>query len=319
MRRHLIRRLVLILPSLLGIATVLYAVLALAPGDPLAEAAASPDLTPEVRMHMRAALALDDALASRFAHWLGAMLRGDWGTSFVSHLSVSALIRDRIGVTLAIVGASQVFALLIALSVGTLSAIRPYSWFDRIASVVALAGFSLPTFFTGTLLILVFSIKLHWLPMVYRSDLEAQGWGSVVDSLRQAIMPVTVLSIFQGAGWVRYVRSTVLDVVRLDYVTTARSKGLPEHKVMIRHVLRNAAPVLLTLVMVQMPAVFGGAIVTEQIFRIPGIGSLLIMAIMRNDMPVIMGVTFIFAILVLASNLIADLLHGALDPRVASL
>jgi peptide/nickel transport system permease protein len=201
--------------------------------------------------------------------------------------------------------------------VGTLSAIRPYSWFDRIASTIALAGFSLPTFFTGILLILVFSIRLDWLPFVYRSDVEATGWHAVVEHVRQAIMPVCVLGLFQGAGWTRYVRSAVLDVVRLDHVTTARSKGLPERRVVTRHVLRNALIPVVTLVALQMPAVFGGAIVTEQIFRIPGIGALLIDAVLRNDTPVIMGVTFVFSTLVIVFNLVADLLYGLLDPRIA--
>ena len=135
--------------------------------------------------------------------------------------------------------------------------------------------------------------------------------------MRQAILPVTVLGLFQGAGWTRYVRSAVLDVIRLDHVTTARSKGLPERRVVTRHVLRNALIPVVTLVALQMPAVFGGAIVTEQIFRIPGIGSLLIDAILRNDTPVIMGVTFVFSVLVVLFNLVADLLYGLLDPRIA--
>ena len=185
------------------------------------------------------------------------------------------------------------------------------------ASTIALAGFSLPTFFTGILLILVFSIRLDWLPFVYRSDVEANGWHAVVEHVRQAIMPVCVLGLFQGAGWTRYVRSAVLDVVRLDHVTTARSKGLPERRVVTRHVLRNALIPVVTLVALQMPAVFGGAIVTEQIFRIPGIGALLIDAVLRNDTPVIMGVTFVFSALVIVFNLVADLLYGLLDPRIA--
>ena len=165
--------------------------------------------------------------------------------------------------------------------------------FDRIASTLAFVGFSLPTFFTGLLLILLFSIKLDWLPFVYRADIPGTGWPWWWAHIKQAIMPVTVLGLFQGASWMRYVRSAVLDVIRLDYVTTARSKGLAERAVIIKHVVRNALIPVVTLVALQMPAVFGGAIVTEQIFRIPGIGSLLIDAILRNDTPVIMAVTFV--------------------------
>jgi peptide/nickel transport system permease protein len=270
-----------------------------------------------VRVHLRASLGLDDPVALRYVHWLWAMLHGDWGFSFISRVDVTTLIWQRVPVTLGLIGTSQLLALAIAIPVGTLSAVKPYSWFDRIASTITLAGFSLPTFFTGILLILVFSIKLDWLPFVYRSDVEMTGWHAVVEHVRQAIMPVAVLGLFQGAGWTRYVRSAVLDVVRLDHVTTARSKGLPEHRVITRHVLRNALIPVVTLVALQMPIVFGGAIVTEQIFRVPGIGSLLIDAILRNDTPVIMGVTFVFSVLVIVFNLVADLLYGLLDPRIA--
>ena len=317
MGAFILRRLALALPSLLGISVVLFTVLALAPGDPFAELATNSNVPPEVRVHLRASLGLDDPVALRYVHWLWAMLHGDWGFSFISRIDVTTLIWQRVPVTLGLIGTSQLLALAIAIPVGTLSAVKPYSWFDRIASTIALAGFSLPTFFTGILLILVFSIKLDWLPFVYRSDVEATGWRAVVEHVRQAIMPVTVLGLFQGAGWTRYVRSAVLDVIRLDHVTTARSKGLPERRVITRHVLRNALIPVVTLVALQMPAVFGGAIVTEQIFRIPGIGSLLIDAILRNDTPVIMGVTFVFSVLVVLFNLVADLLYGLLDPRIA--
>jgi len=230
---------------------------------------------------------------------------------------VDTLILQRVPVTLAVIGASQLLALAIALPVGIYSAVKPYSWFDRVASLFAFVGFSLPTFFTGILLILVFSIKLDWLPFVYRADISATGWQWWAEHLRQSIMPVTVLGLFQGASWTRYVRSSMLDVVRLDHVTTARSKGLSERVVVMKHVVRNALIPVVTLVALTMPQVFGGAIVTEQIFRVPGIGSLLIDAILRNDTPVIMAVTFVFACLVILFNLIADLLYGWLDPRIS--
>jgi peptide/nickel transport system permease protein len=245
------------------------------------------------------------------------MASGDWGFSFVSRINADTLILQRLPTTLIVIGASQILALLIALPVGIYSATRPYSLFDQIASTFAFIGFSLPTFFTGILLILVFSITLDWLPFVYRADIEATGWRFVWEHVRQSIMPVTVLGLFQGASWTRYVRSAVLDVIRLDYVTTARAKGLAERAVVLKHVVRNALIPVVTLVALQMPVVFGGAIVTEQIFRIPGIGSLLISAILANDTPVIMAVTFVFACLVILFNLIADLLYGWLDPRIA--
>ena len=317
MGSYLLRRLLIALPSVLGISVVLFTVLALAPGDPFEELATNPNVPAEVRIMLRAKFGLDDPIWQRYFRWLAAMLQGDWGFSFISRVDVDTLILQRMPVTLAVIGASQVLALLIALPVGIYSAAKPYSWFDRIASTMAFVGFSLPTFFTGLLLILLFSIKLDWLPFVYRADISATGWQWWWEHIRQSIMPVMVLGLFQGASWTRYVRSAMLDVIRLDYVTTARSKGLTERVVVIKHVVRNALIPVVTLVALQMPAVFGGAIVTEQIFRIPGIGSLLIDAILRNDTPVIMAVTFVFACLVILFNLIADLLYGWLDPRIS--
>src|SRR5262249_34336414 len=159
--------------------------------------------------------------------------------------------------------------------VGVYAGVRPYSVFDQIAGSLALIGFSLPTFFTGLVFILLFSIGLHWLPFVYRSDLPGHGFALLWAHIRPAIMPVAVLGLFQGAAWTRFVRASVLDVARLDYVTTARAKGLSEPVVIGRHIVRNALVPVVTLVALQMPIVFGGAIVTEQIFRVPGIGSLL--------------------------------------------
>ncbi|HEX4233031.1 MAG TPA: ABC transporter permease [Caldimonas sp.] len=317
MGRYLLRRLLIALPAILGISVVLFTVLALAPGDPFAEMALNPNIPPEVQANMRKQFGLDDPVWQRYFHWLLAMLQGDWGFSFISRVDVDKLIWSRVPVTLAVIGASQVLALLIALPVGIYSAARPYSWFDRIASTFAFIGFSLPTFFTGLLLILLFSIKLDWLPFVYRADLAATGWDWWVQQLKQSIMPISVLGLFQAAGWTRYVRSATLDVIRLDYVTTARSKGLKERSVILKHVVRNAMIPVVTLVALTMPQVFGGAVVTEQIFRVPGIGSLLIDAIQRNDTPVVMAVTFVLACLVIAFNLIADLLYGWLDPRIS--
>ena len=317
MTRYLLRRLLIAVPSLLGISLVLYAVLALAPGDPFGELASNPNVPPEVAVALRAKFGLDDPVWLRYLHWLVAMLHGDWGFSFVSRVDVDRLIWQRLPTTLLVIGSSQILALAIALPVGVLSATRPYSVFDQIANTLAFIGFSLPTFFTGILFILVFSITLHWLPFVYRADLAAAGWRWYWEEFRQAAMPVAVLGLFQGASWTRYVRSAVLDVIRLDYVTTARAKGIAESAVVIKHVVRNALIPVVTLVALQMPTVFGGAIVTEQIFRVPGIGSLLISSILANDTPVIMAVTFVFACLVILFNLIADLLYGWLDPRIA--
>src|SRR5271163_366099 len=317
MSRYLVRRLLIAIPSLLGISIILFTILALAPGDPFGELATNPNVPPSVQAALRAKFGLDDPLPLRYLHWFSAMVHGDWGFSFASRIDVDALILQRLPTTLFVIGSSQVLALLIALPIGVVAATRPYSIFDQLANTFAFVGFSLPTFFTGILLILVFSIKLDWLPFVYRADIAGTGWQWVWENVKQAAMPVTVLGLFQGASWTRYVRSAVLDVIRLDYVVTARAKGLTERAVVIKHVVRNALIPVVTLVALQMPAVFGGAIVTEQIFRIPGIGSLLISAILANDTPVIMAVTFVFAGLVILFNLIADVLYGWLDPRIA--
>ena len=317
MLNYILRRLLIARPSLLGISVVLFTVLALAPGDPFEDLANNPSVPPEVRMALRVQFGLDDPIWQRYLSWLSSMFQGNWGFSFVSRINVDQLIAQRMPVTLAVIGLSQLLAMLVALPVGILSAAKPYSWFDRIASTLAFIGFSLPTFFTGVIFILFFSIYLGWFPFVYRSDLSATGLDWWWQQFRQSIMPITVLGLFQAASMMRYVRSAVLDVIRLDYVTTARSKGLAERTVITKHVVRNALIPVVTLVALQMPAVFGGAIVTEQIFRIPGIGSLLIDAILRNDTPVIMAVTFVFSCLVIFFNLIADLLYGWLDPRIS--
>src|SRR5438132_2176270 len=317
MGRYLLRRLLILVPSLLGISVVLFTALALAPGDPFGELATKPNVPPEVGAALRAKFGLGGPVWLRYLHWLVAMLHGDWGFSVVSRMDVDRLILQRLPVTLLVIGSSQILALLIALPVGVYAATRPYSVFDQIANTLAFVGFSLPTFFTGILFILVFSIYLDWLPFVYRADIGATGWRWYWELFKQALMPVAVLGLFQGASWTRFVRSAILDVIRLDYVTTARAKGLAELVVVVTHVVRNALIPVVTLVALQMPAVFGGAIVTEQIFRIPGIGSLLISCVLSNDTPVVMAVTFVFACLVVLFNLIADVLYGWLDPRIS--
>lgn len=317
MSQYVLRRLLIAVPSLLAISLVLFVVLALAPGDPFSELATNPNVPPEVQAALRAKFGLDDPIYLRYLHWLNAMLHGDWGFSFVSRMNVDTLILQRLPATLYVIGSAQILALLIAIPVGVYAATKPYSLFDQIANTLAFVGFSLPTFFTGILFILIFSVTLDWLPFVYTTDIKATGIQYVLEMIRQAIMPVAVLGLFQAASMTRFVRSAMLDVIRLDYVTTARAKGLGQAKVIVKHVMRNAMIPVVTLIALQMPAVFGGAIVTEQIFRIPGIGSLLISSILSNDTPVVMAVTFVFACLVVLFNLIADVLYGWLDPRIS--
>jgi peptide/nickel transport system permease protein len=314
--QYLLRRLLIAIPSLVGISIVLFVVLALAPGDPFEELATNPNIPAEVRANLRESFGLDDPIYIRYLRWFSAMIQGDWGFSFASRINVDELILGRVGTTLAVIGSSQILALVIALPVGIYAATRPYSIFDQIANTLAFVGFSLPTFFTGLLFIMLFSIWLDWLPFVYRTDVSGTGLTFVWNHIKQAIMPVAVLGLAQAASYTRYVRASVLDMIRLEYVTTARAKGLGEGKVIVKHVVRNAMIPVVTLVALQMPAVFGGAIVTEQIFRVPGIGSLLITAVLANDTPVIMAVTFVLACLVIGFNLLADLIYGWLDPRI---
>jgi peptide/nickel transport system permease protein len=317
MSKYLLRRLLISVPTLLGISLVLFTVLALAPGDPFEELATNPNVPPEVRANLRAQFGLDDPIAVRYIRWVVAMLKGDWGFSFVSRINVSALIMQRLPTTLFVLGTAQLLGLLVALPIGIYSAIRPYSLFDQITTTFAFIGFSLPTFFTGLLFILFFSIHLDWLPFIYRADISATGWRWAWEMARQAIMPIAVLGLFQGAAMTRFVRSAVLEVVRLDYVNTARSKGLSEKVTILKHVVRNALIPVVTLVALQIPGIFTGAVITEQIFRVPGIGSLLISSILSNDTPVIMSITFVFSALVVLFNLIADLVYGWLDPRIS--
>lgn len=317
MSKYLLRRLLISIPALLGISLVLFTVLALAPGDPFEELATNPNVPPEVRANLRAQFGLDDPIPVRYMRWVTAMVKGDWGFSFVSRINVSTLIMQRLPTTLFVLGTAQILGLLVALPIGIYSAVRPYSLFDQLTTTFAFIGFSLPTFFTGLLFILLFSIYLDWLPFIYRADISATGWRWAWEMARQSIMPIAVLGLAQGAAMTRFVRSAVLEVVRLDYVNTARSKGLSEKATILKHVVRNALIPVVTLVALQIPGIFTGAVITEQIFRVPGIGSLLITAILSNDTPVIMSITFVFSALVVLFNLVADLVYGWLDPRIS--
>jgi len=317
MSRYVVRRLLIAIPVLMGISLVLFTVLAFAPGDPFEELATNPNVPPEVRMNLRAQFGLDDPVAIRYVKWFTSMMRGDWGFSFVSRIDVQTLILQRLPTTLFVLGSATLLGVVVGVPIGVLSAVRPYSIFDQIATTLAFVGFSLPSFFTGLLFILLFSLYLDWLPFIYRADIDATGWNYVWQSLKQAIMPVAVLGLFQGAALTRFTRSAVLEVVRLDYINTARAKGLSERVTVVKHVVRNALIPVVTLLALQIPGIFAGAVITEQIFRVPGIGSLLIASILANDTPVIMAITFVFSVLVVASNLLADIVYGWLDPRIS--
>jgi peptide/nickel transport system permease protein len=314
--KYLLRRVFITIPTLVGISLVLFTILAMAPGDPFEELALNPNIPTEVRLNLRQQFGLDDPIPVRYVRWLTAMLRGNWGYSFVSRVDVERLILQRLPTTLFVLGTAYGLALVIALPVGVISAVRPYSLFDQIATTFAFIGYSLPTFFTGLLFILLFSLHLDWLPFIYSTTIEARGMGWIVEHLRQAAMPIAVLGLFEAASLTRFVRASMLDVIHQDFVTTARAKGLTERRTILWHVLRNALIPVITIVALQLPGIFTGAVITEQIFRVPGIGSLLITAIQSTDTPVVMAITFVYAIMVVVFNLIADIIYGILDPRI---
>ncbi len=313
---YILRRILIAVPTLLGISLVIFAILALAPGDPMAQFAADPSVPPEVREQIRESLGLNDPWHVRYGKWLLALARGDWGFSFASRVPVITLIMQRLPQTLSVVGVAYLISVLIAIPIGVLSAVKQYSLFDQVATTFAFIGFSVPTFFTGLLLILIFSVNLRWFPFIYDSTLRVTDWDSFVRQVRQSVMPITVLALFQTGALTRFVRASMLENLPMDYTRTARAKGLSEWDVITRHVLRNSLIPVVTLIALGVPTIFTGAIVTEQIFRIQGIGELLIRSIQNSDTPVIMAITFIFAVLVVIFNLIADVIYGVLDPRI---
>ena len=317
MTQYLVRRLLMYIPVLLGISIILFCILALAPGDPFGNLAVNENIPPEILYNLRQQFGMDDPIHVRYVRWFVAMIQGDWGYSFVSRVPVVDLIMQRLPVTLFVLGSAYLVALLVALPVGILSAIKPYSIFDQIATTFAFIGYSLPTFFTGLLFILLFSIYLDWLPFIYSSTIEATGLAWALEHLRQAAMPIAVLGLFQAALLTRFVRASMLEVIDQDYVTTARSKGLHERQVILKHALRNALIPVATVIAYDIPSIFTGALITEQIFRVPGIGSLLIGSIESNDTPVAMAIVFVNAALVIIFNLVVDVIYGFLDPRIS--
>ena len=316
MTKYLLKRLLIAIPTLIAISMVIYLVLSLAPGDPLGELANSPSITPEIRENIRRSLGLDQPIPVRYAKWAIAFFTGNMGYSFVSPVPVNELILQRLPTTLWVVGLAYLLSILIAFPLGILSALKRYTWIDQLATTFAFAGFSIPPFFTGLIFIIIFSVQLGWLPFIYDSTLIVSDLDSLLAQIKQSIMPIAVLTLFQTAVLMRYIRAAVIEQLNMDYVRTAYAKGLSSWQVITRHVLRNALIPVVTLIALDIPAVFTGALITEQVFRIPGIGSLLISSITRSDTPVVMSITFIYAILIVVFNLIADVLYGVLDPRI---
>jgi peptide/nickel transport system permease protein len=327
-----IRRLVLAVPTLLFISLVIFSLLQLAPGDPMAQVPLT--VPPEVKEKMREALGLGAPVHIQFFKWLvqffwvepQVLIDHIFGTSFSegklrvlswqTRSPVMDIVIQRLPQTLWVVGLSYVLGVMIALPIGIYSAYRQYSAFDQIGTFVSMVGFSVPTFFTGVLLIVIFSVNLGWFPSIYDTTHKVTDWNSFLIQLRQMIMPVAVLALYNAAQISRFMRASMLDNLNQDYVRTARAKGLGEKTVVLVHVLRNSMIPVVTVIALGVPQVFGGAIITEQVFKVNGLGQLLITAIEANDLPMVQTLTFIFALLIVVFNLIADILYGILDPRI---
>ena len=316
MLKYVYRRLLVAIPTLLAISVVIFVLLAIAPTNPLGEMATNPAITPEVRENLRRSLGLDDPVIIRYFKWLWALMQGNFGYSFGSRSPVSELILQRLPATLWVIGSGYVLSVLLALPLGTLAAIKKGTALDWLISTLAFVGFSLPTFFTGLLLILVFSVHLGWVPFIYSSTLVVNNWSSFLELVRQSILPVVVLALFQTAILMRFIRTAIAEELPQGYVRTARAKGLARSRILGIHILRNASIPVVTLIALDIPSLFTGSLVLEQVFRIPGMGALLIDSINRSDTPVVMAVSFIYAVLVVVFNLMADVLYGWLDPRV---
>jgi peptide/nickel transport system permease protein len=335
MTQYLIRRLLTAIPTLLAISFIIFAVLDLAPGDPTSNLPLT--IKAEVREKIRESLGFNDPFAVRYLKWVRQFFINEplnivekvfnisIGDS-ASRLRITSwssrgqpvidLIIQRTPQTLWVVGLSYLISIIIAIPLGVISAVKQYSIFDQVGTVVSIIGFSVPTFFTGLLFIIIFSVQLRWFPSIYDTNHKVTDWASFVVQVKQMIMPVTVLAFFQLAALARFTRSSMLDNLPMDYVRTVRAKGFKERYVVVKHVLRNSLIPVVTLIALGIPAIFGGAIITEQIFRVNGLGALLIIAIQSFDVPVVMTVTFIFAILIVAFNLVADIIYGILDPRI---
>ena len=326
------RRLVTAIPTLLVISLIIFLLLELAPGDPMAQMPLTiPD---EVRQQMREALGLGEPLHVRYwkwlvqffwvepLHWIDAALGTDLSQggqrilSWQTRSPVMDIVAQRMPQTLWVVGTAYVVAIAIAIPVGIYSAYRHYSIFDQAGTFVTMIGFSVPPFFSGVLVIVIFAVNLQWFPSVYDTTLVVDSWDALQRQALQMFLPVMVLALQITSQLSRFMRASMLDNLNQDYVRTARAKGLQERRVVLVHVLRNSMIPVVTVIALGVPAIFGGAIITEQVFKVNGIGQLLITAIQANDLPMVQTLTFIFAILIVVFNLIADVLYGILDPRI---
>ncbi len=308
------RRLLQMIPLLLGISIVLFAVIQAAPGGPegaLLESGRFID--PAVIEAYRERLGVDQPLHIQYVRWLSAALSGDLGTSFSTTRPVAEMIVERLPATLELMGAAFVFAAVVAILLGIVSAVRQYSWFDHLGTGLSFVGIAMPVFWFALILQLVFGVILGWLPI---AGTETVGAASLGDHLLHLILPTVVLSFNYVAGWSRYLRSSLIAALRTDYVRTARAKGLPERRVVGVHALRNALIPLLSIMALNLSSLFSGAVITETVFAWPGIGRMFVQAMFSRDYPLLMGILMLGSLMVIVFNLVADLLYGILDPRI---
>jgi peptide/nickel transport system permease protein len=317
MGQYALRRIAISVPVLLVVTVIAFALVNLAPGNPvdaMIDPATRAEMGPEAIEARKAALGLNDPLLVRYGKWLREILQGNFGYSAVSGQSIGEQILDRIGPTLMLMGTAITLGTLIGIPLGILSAVRQYSWLDYATTVFGFLAISTPSFFLGLAFMYFFAVHLGWLPTSGMRTLGVEE--STIDLIKHMIMPVTVLTLAHTPLSMRYARSSMLEALRQDYVTTARSKGLRERIVLVRHALRNALIPLITVIGVSLPELLGGAVITETIFQWPGMGMLAMRAVNGRDYPLILGIILVTAALVLISNLIADLLYAVADPRI---
>lgn len=314
MSAFLLRRFGQAVPLLLIVSMIGFAILHLAPGGPMSQFAAGGEMSQEDLDRIAEQLGLNRPLPVQYAEWLWRMLSGDWGRSYRDGQPVTAIIGSHVGATLQLMATSTLLAMLIGAWIGIVGAIRRYSLFDSLATVGAMIALSIPTFWFGLVVIYVFSVCLGWLPSGNRSTI---GDGSLLNQIHHMVGPVMVLALVSTAVWSRYMRSSMLDVVNQDYIRTARAKGLSQRSILIRHALRNALLPMITITGLHVPTLLSGALVTETVFTWPGMGRLFLDSISYRDYPVVMGILMFSAVLVLIGSLVADLLYGVADPRIA--
>ena len=314
MGRYVLRRLIQAIPLILGITVIAFAILKVTPGGPLAAYEANPDFSFADQQRLEHALGLDQPVPVQYVQWLGRFLSGDWGYSFATSQPVLSMIGQRLPNTLWLMTTVYLVTLLIALPIGVFTAVKQYSWFDHIATGATFAAFSMPTFWLGLLLIITFGLTFRLLPL---GGMLAPGAPFTIGDLaRHLILPVATISLVQIGIYVRFLRASMLETTSQDYMRTARSKGLGEPHVIVRHALKNAAIPFVTVAALEVPELFGGALVTEQIFGWPGMGRLFYDSALRSDYPVLMGILVIGAAVVIVGNLLADVIYGFLDPRI---